>query len=461
MAELPIKVRNTLDKMRSSYEHYIEVKRIGGSYCVFEARGVYDRERKRTKKVTYYLGRILDNGRFVKAKHRMRQEPETETITPNDAGAPRPDEIDRKLMTAMSMNGRLTYVALGRLAGISRNSARTRVGRLRKAYGIRYLAEIDTEELGYLGYFTFVKFSSSMMPSLDEMKSCIEAEPMIQLALLVKGEYDLILYTLAKGGNEMSTMLIRLQNVLVFRNYRSKWYTTAAADTYGFIPVRDSFFDLLQKDAEAGRPRPGRSAVLVNREIAVLRELNRNGEIEFSEIDSMLHLDSGASQYTYYSLIKKGVLKRITLTVAHLAVKYNAIIMTEVVHGAEVERARPWFLTHIIEDIEAPVNRYALSSRVEIPKGSMLVLPVFEEGWLEKEAEDLKRNLKGAEIKTMVITDTIIGRFCHRRFDGHYSRLYTVLVEEYKMFKPERPIDYTGTPADRKREGSGSIIYVP
>ena len=68
MVFLPQNLKETLGGFKKNYPHYLQVKLIKGQYCVFECSTVYLREFRKRKKITHYIGRILLDGKFIKAK---------------------------------------------------------------------------------------------------------------------------------------------------------------------------------------------------------------------------------------------------------------------------------------------------------------------------------------------------------------------------------------------------------
>ena len=118
---------------------------------------------------------------------------------------------------------------------------------------------------------------------------------------------------------------------------------TTYVDKYGYVPLRDEFFELLksrvwQRTKETPRPSRGQ---LLKSEYAVLRELNSSGEASFSKIDKKYDLNKGNARYTYEKLKErrkytyeeiadKKVLLRNTLTMDNLAVRYNTILIMEI-----------------------------------------------------------------------------------------------------------------------------------
>lgn len=83
-------------------------------------------------------------------------------------------------------------------------------------------------------------------------------------------------------------------------------------------------------------------------------------------------------------------------------------------------------------------NRYALMGNISIPEGIIMFAPVLYEGDLNKFATDLKSGFKGIEIKSLIVTEVLVGSLCNRRFDNTYSQHYDLLADKLETIRQER-----------------------
>ena len=72
MDKIPPNVQETLDTIKQNEQRYVEIKVIKGRYCVYRSTSIWDREEKKTKKLSEYLGVITPDGVFTKKKSRKR-----------------------------------------------------------------------------------------------------------------------------------------------------------------------------------------------------------------------------------------------------------------------------------------------------------------------------------------------------------------------------------------------------
>jgi DNA-binding Lrp family transcriptional regulator len=342
MVSLPEAVKRTLDAIKKEYGSYLEVKLIKGRYCLFDATSVYDKDLGHSKKVTRYLGHMTIDGILIPARHRIEKQVKTQPTTKEEPGEGGNElkESELTLLRYLSMNARAPLSSIGKVVGLSDSAVSYQIKKLERKYGIMYLTEIDVEKLGYVDYMALIKFSSKQ-PSFKEIREATEKEPMIQLVMTTKGDYDLVIHFLAKIGRKTREGIYSLRAKL-FLDYDAEWCITPFYMHYGHIPVRDKFFDILKEDVwiktKETRRRP--EGKITARQLNVLRALNKNGAVDFATIDADCGFDRGASQYTYHQLREKGVIIRSTISMLNLPIKYNMMVLIEGINQKEWEADR-------------------------------------------------------------------------------------------------------------------------
>ena len=362
MRKIPDMVSETYERLRKEMAFPVRLQLSGGRYYLYKQLTVWDKEKKRGKSVAKYLGKILDDGTFVRkadrdaakdldiAKAVIISHGGTVKLPEKIETEAKPfsmEEVDKRILTNLSMNSRMPVSEIAKRVGIPTTSAVYRKRNLEKRFGIRYLASINVRWLGFSYYVAFVKFENEK-PSAEELKETIKGEQRIQLALITNGKYDLMLYIAAEDDHTLNGVVSKLHSSDLLRKYTSSWMVTTYDDAYGYVPLRDEFFELLkskiwQRTKETPRPSRGQ---LLKSEYAVLRELNSDGEASFSRIDKKYGLNKGNARYTYEKLKErrkytyeeladKKVLLRNTLTMGKLEIKYNTIIIMEILNSKE------------------------------------------------------------------------------------------------------------------------------
>ncbi len=438
--ELPERIEETLERIRRERSHYVDVKIIGRRCYVYESTSKWDRVHRKVKKTSTYIGRITSDGIFIKSSPRspgLRAALIEGAKTSRPASA-RPAEpragkgrYDVQILTALSSNGRSTVSELGKMIGLKNTAAEAQRNNVEKRYGIRYIAEIDVNKLGYLTYFVFIKFENKK-PSMSLAKVSLEKEPHIQLAMLTYGRYDIIMYIVISEYEDLKDQLYSIRDS-IFADYDLKLYVAPFYPGYCFVPLRGRFFDMLKervwaRSSEKPRPRPGE---LLRREYAVLKELSENGKEEFTEIDERYGLAEGSARYTYHRLVEKGIIKRITVSMHNLPLKYISAIFLQKINQVKYRAYRPRILQHIITDFEGSVtNRYALEGDIKTPEGVFFLLPAFNDRDVMAVDSEL-RAVQGTEVDSMIVTSVPVGSLCYRKFDRKLTNQYNILKEAY------------------------------
>ncbi len=462
MGDLPERVMETLKKLRSESPPppYIIARKIHGRYYVYSDLISKDKEDKK-RLSSEYMGRITDDGIFIKRAITKGDELENaraiieahggKVMLPETREAREPretltrDEVDNKILTILSMNARATLPFIASRVGLSVSAVDNRIKRLEKRYGIKYLAEIDIEKLGYLEFIILVKFKEKT-PDVNRIKEAINPFNKIQLAILLNGgDYDLLIYALAETNNDISFLSRDLMNTALLSKYPSEWYTAPFYNTYNFVPLNNNFIETLNERLTGKRDLLEESIIprtraLLTREFAVLRELNENGKTEFREIDKKYNFDTGRAQYSYHKLVETGLLKRVTINMQNTPFKYIAILFVKVTNPGEFADKRSDLLRNIIDDGGYVTNSYILVGNIGTPYGAVLFAPISKESELNVRKERLSR-IKGISIQTAIVTGILIGGPCYRRFDNAYSIQHKILVETAKD-KPMAKISY-------------------
>ena len=431
--ELPKRVRATFMRLKRESSRYIEIKRIKGYFFVYQSTSRWDKEKGMPVKVPVYLGRIYNNGAFKEAARRKeRKAAVQEEAQGHDdrshqltlATTIRNERIgrnERKILMALSTNGRIPMSMLGALVDIKETAALSQVRRLEARYGIRYIAEIDPAKLGYVQYLITVRFIGKL-PTTEELRDVLAAEPRVQLALMIKGDYDLIIYALSKNIEEVNFLVLGLRTKLPFE---ATWGTTPIIHGYGYIPMRPEFIETLK-------------GAILTREYAVLKELSIDGKREFTDIDELYGFDRGRSQYSYHKLSEDGVIRRITICMRNTHIRYIAALFEDTVNWKQYTRNRDKSLLDIISEISHPLNKYLLIWDVINPDGTIFYIPVFDDDDLSRAVEARSRLDLGVLIRTSIVTSVIVGSFGYRNLDNTHSVQHEILVSKYGYSMPDR-----------------------
>ena len=450
--KLPEKIESAVQTIRKEYGHYVQAKLIRGRYMLFEATSIYDPETKKPRKITRYLGWLTDAGQLIPARHNdMKTKLFNEVNKDNEQKIKELEESlkiaekktaeegirrketekhERDILRALSMNARITVPELSKITGLSNTAVNYHLRHLEKRYDLKYLLEIDIEKFGYINYIAFVKFKDKR-PSYEEMKEQLEKIPYVQVAMTTKGTYDLVIFLVVEATSEARSSLYELTG-LVFPSYNLEWNMTPAYfGGFGFIPLRDQFFEVLKEKVwtrakEKPKPLPDE---ITEVEYDVLKAMNSKASLDFTEIDEEIGVDKGRSNYAYHQLTKRGIIKRSTISMQNLYSKFYTIFMLSQTNFNEWNPTRENLLLEIIR--EDTSDTYPFASDIMSPKGVIMITPISKNESIETRTERLLNKIKGTYIESLIITELLIGTINSRLYDKTQTRQYELLISMY------------------------------
>ncbi len=418
-------------ELRKLSGFYLELKKINGHYYVFKSTSIWDRKHGKRVKKTEYFGRISDSGKFIEGKHAIDSYGSVDSLVPADHEGGGDSADDLRLLRMLSMDARVGVSKIEETLNLKKTATTNRLKRLEAKYEIRYIAEVDQEKLGYSGYLIFLKFNAKSM-DMERVGAILSGDPMVQLAATLRGGYDLMVYYLAENDRRANLRLYELRKKLLPEE-DCEWMISQCFIGYGFVPLRDVFFNEMKgkvwhRSKDSPRHEDGR---LYYGEYATLRELNVDGAAPFAEIDRRHSLNDGNAQYSYYKLMEKGMIKRITISENRFANDRLVISLMEILNTAAFERSRSQLLGFIISESGRAVNTNVLEADLMNPYGIILISPMDNK---DREMEFMEKlgKVAGVRMRRMEIREIIVGSFCYRNFDNAASNQYRILKSIYQ-----------------------------
>ncbi len=119
------------------------------------------------------------------------------------------DEIDKKIISALTEDGRASVESVGQMVGLSPTPTRRRIRRLEEEGVIRGVrADIDPEKCGLeLAIYVFIKLQSRDRGTISQFESRIMGLNEIQRCDLITGAHDYILTLRLPGMKEYNQYL--------------------------------------------------------------------------------------------------------------------------------------------------------------------------------------------------------------------------------------------------------------
>jgi DNA-binding Lrp family transcriptional regulator len=438
MQTLPKEISERFERLKKERKNRLVLSLIKGRFCVYEYKYVFDTKKQRKRTVSFYIGAISGDGEFREALHRK---PSTKVSSINlhiraieEEGSGKeahtlvhPDSLDREILTELSMDSRMSVNEIAKRLGISQSTAGHRIRELVKNYGVRKTIEIYPERFGFTRYYAVVRFLGTR-PDNEAMKKIFENEPRVQLAAAMHGRYGLFIYIIAESTLKLEDIIYGFRSQAVFKGCPAIWNVGYMLEGYGFIPLRESFFDLLnervwRKTKETRRKLENQ---LLPSEYAVMKEMSADAGIEFANIDRDHNLNSGSAQYTYYRLMEKKLLERSTITMTAPKSRYCCLIYAQQRDISAFNSTRINFLRKIIEETDYPTNRHIFYGDVSAAYGGIFITPIYDED-PESVKKGLTEGVGGIKTSLSIITSILVGELGFRRFDNEYSLQISLL----------------------------------
>ena len=451
MLALEEPVKKTLEELKTRHKHHLALQKRYDGYYVFETMPKFDEKLQRNTLLSLYLGKIEKDGRFIEPVRKknstrnarnldeyIEQRERTELKEEKEAFE---SEYEPLILKELSTNPRDGIAVISKRLGLPYSTTLYWIRKLEKKYRIRYTLEHwFLRNSGFDRYISIAKFDG-IRPSASKLKKLLEGNPYVQLAILTRGAYDLFLFLVAPDIRLAEDMVYQLRSNQVFASCPAEWYASYYQQGIGYIPLRDKFFDVLEKKVwhrAKETPRKQKDQIFL-REYATLKELNSNGLIEFSAIDKKYHLKAGSAQYTYHKLIDEKMIYRITITMDKPPIKDVAIIVVEQLDVNRFNAHKKEYFLETISEEETPLNTYVFVGDIGSPYGILLVAPLYKDGDLERIESRLSEHMPGCRIRTSLISNTLVGNLGLRKIDTTKTWVYDTLVKEYNYSPKNDP----------------------
>jgi DNA-binding Lrp family transcriptional regulator len=134
------------------------------------------------------------------------------STTSAEMSPPALDAIDRKILSELQNDGRITNVELARRSGISAPPCLRRVRRLEEAGVIRgYHADPDPQKLGWeITFFAVVGLDSQKESVLSAFEQLVGAWPEVRECHMIRGGGDFLLKLVARDTAHENRLTQRL-----------------------------------------------------------------------------------------------------------------------------------------------------------------------------------------------------------------------------------------------------------
>lgn len=144
------------------------------------------------------------------------------------------DEKDRKILEILSKNSRTTLKEIGKKVGLSIDSTKARIDKM-KASGIitGFTIQVDIEKLGLpLGAHIYIKLKNITDENLDEFITYLKNYDRVIDLMSVLGDYDIFTVILAKDTVELNQIKTKIRKR--FTDIIESWNEVLVTEVHKF-----------------------------------------------------------------------------------------------------------------------------------------------------------------------------------------------------------------------------------
>jgi len=120
------------------------------------------------------------------------------------------DDVDRSLLRALQMDGRLSNVQLAQKINLSPPASHARLRRLEKEGYIRqYTANVDREKAGYdLLCFIHISLQMHQVEQVEQFREATRKMPEVLECHHITGEYDYLLKVVLRNRKDLERFVV-------------------------------------------------------------------------------------------------------------------------------------------------------------------------------------------------------------------------------------------------------------
>jgi DNA-binding Lrp family transcriptional regulator len=311
----------------------------------------------------------------------------------------------KALLQELCTDSRVKVLALSKKLGYSRYMIAKDIAELEKRLDLYYTLELDHRKLGFstvhVTYFNFVKKPSERI--IGEVLGKITA---VQLAILTKGDFELVCFVVTKTPVEYSQVEIALQ--ILFQSYGASVRSSEVTlMRHGFIPLSNSLIEKSDIDSTYKK---------------ILLALNTNSRSKLSEVSKSTGIGEDTIRYHLTKMEREGIIKRYTAIVRNTNTKFTVIYfanfsVTENLQG-RVDRERKEII--FATDERSIVNDFQMMFATTGAEQTFNLATYIDRNYGMEHSISAHNRIYAVdkpEVKYAVVTKTIKGVLPFRRID--------------------------------------------
>ena len=216
--------------------------------------------------------------------------------------------LSRHILRDLCMDSRVTITELAQKYTVSRHVVKERVEALEREFGLRYTIEPNYAALGFTElHILRMKFKKKAQP--DSLSSIFAKSRVAQLVFTTKGDFDGVIFAVAKSPMEYSQWETALYGVL--SRYGAEIIQSETNIFHlGFIPL-----DNIAIEASNLEPIYKR----------ILSIINSDSRISIRDLSKEMGVSEALTRYYFRELDKSKLIKRYTTLVTKSPMKVNIV----------------------------------------------------------------------------------------------------------------------------------------
>ena len=320
---------------------------------------------------------------------------------------------EKIILRELSTDSRTSLSNMSKKAGCSYVTVGKVIDKLKEKLDIKFILELDLTKLGFLQkHVLMVKFTKK--PDLKFLERTLKEEKDVIGAYITKGQFDMVIF--AAESDPIKYVHWETLFIQKLSDYGAKVKSSDLPYfSFGFLPVDNTLIDnakiKIKKD-----------------EIMLLKLLNDNSRISYSELARLLKTNESTIRYKLFNLLKRGIIKRFTIAAQNPPQEYIIGFFENWIFSKAFEQRAALDRKHMIGiDEQLPILTTFQMSAPLTGSYENFIIGLFDnettalENTAKKHAEIYKT--EGFEEKHARIIKSLKGYFPFRNLDlkEHYN----------------------------------------
>lgn len=281
--------------------------------------------------------------------------------------------------------------------------------RLRTKRGILEESAEELPTTGFGEYIVFVKFKGKE-PKNEEIIKAMGNSYIPQFAARMKGDYDLMIYAIARSYEDAIQFVDSLSSNL--SKYPMLTYTTRTWSSFGFFPLNKKLieqFDIFDTYKN------------------LLIGLSNTGRSTFTEIGKEFNQGAAQMLYAYDRLVRTEIVRRMTYFEAKPNNSVYMAILLKIQNPKSFDECKCTWFKKLLKKYENEENECVFMCDMPSPKSMLVIASLSNNKKAESFLSGIRSSLKSVEMTKMRISKVLYGNLGIRDFDMRYTFQYKSL----------------------------------